>query len=175
MDYIGAILVGIVEETAKLLTVLIFVRQLKPKYILNGLLIGAATGAGFAVFETAGYALYQSNSFDGILNILFLRSVLSIGGHVAWAAISGAAIVMVMKGEPLSSKHVFSAICLRLFAVSVVLHAIWDMPIDLGRDICFIQILLTVIVWVFLIKLINTGLKQIENQNKESAVPTVSQ
>ncbi|MFK9090737.1 PrsW family glutamic-type intramembrane protease [Bacillus salipaludis] len=51
------IMIGIAEELAKAVTVIYFVRRLKYKYILNGLLLGAAVGAGFAAFETAGYAL----------------------------------------------------------------------------------------------------------------------
>lgn len=48
------------------------------------------------------------------------------------------------------------------------------MPIllDGGQGIdnfCPIQILLTVIVWVFVIKLINSGLKQIETINRQPA------
>ena len=32
-------------------------RSTRYKYILNGILFGATVGAGFACFETAGYAL----------------------------------------------------------------------------------------------------------------------
>lgn len=163
LDFIGAILVGITEEVAKLLAVLLFVRKAKTKYMLNGLLIGSAIGAGFAVFETAGYAWFQSQYFSGILDILFLRGFLSVGGHVAWAAISGAAIVMVKKDAPLASQHVFSGQFLKLFAVPVVLHSIWDMPITLGAQIHLVPILLTVIVWIFIVKIINSGLRQIES------------
>jgi RsiW-degrading membrane proteinase PrsW (M82 family) len=62
LQWLGAPSAGIVEETAKLLTVIVVVRNLKYKYILNGMVFGAAVGAGFAAFETAGYAF-----FDGYL------------------------------------------------------------------------------------------------------------
>ena len=56
--FIGALMVGVIEEVAKAVIVAIFLfRDNKCKYILNGLLIGAAVGAGFAAFETAGYIL----------------------------------------------------------------------------------------------------------------------
>ena len=48
---------GVVEEVAKLLTVIVVMRSVRYKYILNGILFGATVGAGFAAFETAGYAL----------------------------------------------------------------------------------------------------------------------
>ena len=41
-----ALVIGISEETAKALTAGLFLRQLRSGYILNGLLIGAAVGAG---------------------------------------------------------------------------------------------------------------------------------
>jgi protease PrsW len=48
---------GIVEETAKLAAAILVVRSLRYKYELNGILIGAAVGAGYASFETCAYAM----------------------------------------------------------------------------------------------------------------------
>jgi RsiW-degrading membrane proteinase PrsW (M82 family) len=62
LGWLGTPSAGIVEETAKLLTVIVIVRNVKFKYILNGMVFGAAVGAGFAAFETAGYSF-----FDGYL------------------------------------------------------------------------------------------------------------
>ncbi len=50
---------GIVEETAKFAMVLLVMRSVRYKYELNGILFGAAVGAGFASFETTFYA-FQS-------------------------------------------------------------------------------------------------------------------
>lgn len=52
-----AAVAGPVEETAKLLAVVLLVRNVKYRYTLNGLLFGAAVGVGFAMFESAGYAM----------------------------------------------------------------------------------------------------------------------
>lgn len=176
LDYVGATLTGIIEETSKLVAILVFLRYAKVKYTLNGLLIGAAGGAGFAVFETAGYALQAlaGSNYDAsyAVDSLFLRGALSFGGHVAWTAVAGAAIVMAKKGETLSSNHIFSGTFLQLFIVPVILHAIWDMPIPVPeglQNIYPVQIILTVIIWVFIVKLINSGLKQIEDTNKQTA------
>ncbi len=58
MDWMGAMSAGPVEETAKLLAVIcILANRRRYPYILNGLLFGAAVGAGFGLFETAGYAM----------------------------------------------------------------------------------------------------------------------
>ena len=52
----GSTLVGLVEELGKVLVVAYYVKRNNIKYKLNGLLLGSCVGAGFAVFETAGYA-----------------------------------------------------------------------------------------------------------------------
>ncbi len=113
-DFLPSMLTGIIEEAAKILMVVFFMSRMKgPRYILNGLLIGAAVGAGFAVFESAGYAFdnflayfvgsagYASSDIEwlgygyaGITESVAARAVMAIGGHVAWAAAEGAAIAI---------------------------------------------------------------------------------
>ena len=56
LSWMGSSLAGIVEEIAKLLAVCVIVGRRKNRFILNGVLFGAAVGAGFAVFESMGYA-----------------------------------------------------------------------------------------------------------------------
>ncbi len=46
---------GPIEETAKLIAVLLVAHRMCNGRILTGLLLGAAVGAGFAAFESAGY------------------------------------------------------------------------------------------------------------------------
>lgn len=70
LGWMGALSPGITEEIAKLLTVILVVRSVRYKYILNGMVFGAAVGAGFAAFETAGYAFY-----DGYLTRFMLTVV----------------------------------------------------------------------------------------------------
>ena len=154
-----AAVIGIAEEAAKALAVIVFARGLKGNSILNGLLLGAAVGAGFAVFETAGYASFNAD----MQGILIQRGITSIGTHVLWAAISGAAVMMAKKGDKLAAADILTPKFLLLFAVSVVLHTLWDFlaftassPIVLWGGIA----LLIAAVWVFTIKLINSGLRQ---------------
>jgi RsiW-degrading membrane proteinase PrsW (M82 family) len=59
LGFLGDSDAGIVEEVGKLLAVVLVVRQTKYKYILNGILFGAAIGCGFSAFETAGYAFSE--------------------------------------------------------------------------------------------------------------------
>lgn len=165
--YFGALMVGLIEEAAKATIVAIFLfKSKKSNYILNGLLVGAAVGAGFAAFETAGYILRygMSNGLESMLNVIKLRGFLAPGGHVAWAAIEGAALMYVKGFDKLDKKHLndkrFILICL----IPVILHGIWDMPINLPYYAS--QIAMTVLAWLVIIYFINLGLKQVDDAKK---------
>ena len=75
----GASAAGIIEEPAKLGALLILMRGGRIKkypYILNGLLLGAAVGCGFAAFESAGYALNIGlTSVDGMIENIQIRGL----------------------------------------------------------------------------------------------------
>lgn len=157
LDVAGAILVGIVEEMGKLVAVAIFVKRSNAKYILNGMLIGAAVGAGFAVFESAGYALIYSSDVAAVVESIILRGLLSAGGHLVWAAMSGAA-VMFAKGSEDFTLSIFKKTGFwKLFPVPIVLHSLWDMPFSN----IVVLVVLVVIAWVFILALIRTGLAEI--------------
>src|SRR5215475_5919384 len=66
---------GLTEETGKLLAVLAIMHAPKYRYILNGMLFGAAIGAGFAAFESAGYgfrALLGTKTVEGMVQLIYL-------------------------------------------------------------------------------------------------------
>ena len=160
-------MVGLIEEAAKAVIVSLFLFKSKNSdYILNGLLIGAAVGAGFAAFETAGYILrYGLSSGDAaMLQIIKLRGFLAPGGHVAWAAIEGAALMYVKGFEKLDKKHLNDKRFLLVCLISAVEHGIWDMPIQVPYYL--VQIALTIAAWLVIIYFINLGLKQIDDAKK---------
>jgi RsiW-degrading membrane proteinase PrsW (M82 family) len=89
---------GIIEESAKVLVVVLIVgRFTRYKWVLNGLLFGAAIGMGFAAFESAGYA-YRSESFNAMVDNLVLRGLLSPFMHIVWTANASAAL-WIVKGD----------------------------------------------------------------------------
>lgn len=163
--YLNAVIVGIVEEIGKLVIVALFIRSLNTKHILNGILIGAAIGAGFAVFESAGYAFEYLLGYnqDVMFEVIHGRGFLAAGGHIIWAAMSGAALCMVKGTRKFEFAMLFKADFLKLFAVPVVLHAIWDMPVteEISGKFYLGYILLTVVGWLFILVLMDKGLKQI--------------
>lgn len=131
----GAEMAAFTEEPAKLLALAVFVYFLDAKYIFGGMLIGAAVGAGFAGMETIAYVM-TNGSFD----VLVLRSVLAIGGHVSWAAIEGGALVMVKGGEKLSPRHFADKRFLPYLAATMGMHFIWNSDIALMEIPVFVTL-----------------------------------
>ena len=161
--YSGALMVGLIEEAAKAAIVALFLfKSKKSNYILNGLLVGAAVGAGFAAFETAGYILKYgiSGGLQVMLNVIKLRGFLAPGGHVAWAAIEGAALMYVKGFEKLDKKHLNDKRFLLVCLIPILLHGIWDMPIQ--TPYYLLQIGLSIAAWIVIIYFINLGLKQVD-------------
>ncbi len=166
-NYSGALMVGVIEETAKAAIVALFIFKSKNcNYILNGLLIGAAVGAGFAAFETAGYILRNgiNNGLQTMLYVIKIRGFLAPGGHVAWAAIEGAALMFVKGFEKIDKKHLNDKRFLLICLIPVVLHGIWDMPLNIPY--AGTQIAVSIIAWLVIIYFINLGLQQIDQAKK---------
>ncbi len=165
--FIGAMMVGLVEEVAKAAIVAFFLlKSKKSNYILNGLLVGAAVGAGFAAFETAGYILNYGlkGGLSTMLGVIKLRGFLAPGGHVAWAAIEGAALMYVKGFDKLDKKHLNDKRFLLICLIPIVLHGIWDMPINIPYYL--LPITLTILAWLVIIYFINLGLKQVDDAKK---------
>ncbi len=78
LGWLGDPAAGIEEEIVKLLAVILVARNLKYKYILNGIVFGAAIGCGFAAFESAGYSF-----FDGFLTGFLKDGVMPNLGKLA--------------------------------------------------------------------------------------------
>ena len=185
LDFIGAFSVGLIEEIGKAVIVFAFLRKLGKLSILTGLLVGACVGAGFAAFESAGYALKPFMQFqqmagyaaaygqnvdgngmmDSINQIILLRGLLAPGGHVAWAAISGAALVIAAKAKGMIDSSLFKdSRFLRLFIIPVILHGLWDSPLAEWCNEIFPYsgfIALIAVVWIVVLILINMGLAEV--------------
>ena len=185
----GAVVVGIVEEIGKIGICAYFISKHKGKlYLLNGILYGGAVGAGFAVFESVGYALYFGIN-EGVLNalqttgdlnylldffyikmldIVKLRGFLSPGGHIAWAAVQGFAIILAMKGAEFGWETLAKSTFLKIVWVPIVLHAFWDSPLfeqNIRMRYCKF-IFCIVVIWIVLLTLITKGLHEVSKRKK---------
>ena len=99
-----AYLAPLTEEPEKVIALAIFIYMLDTRYIFDGLLIGAAVGAGFSAFENIYYVMMQA-SFEQGFDVLIMRSLLTIGGHVTWAAIEGGALAWAKGNTRLQLRH----------------------------------------------------------------------
>jgi protease PrsW len=128
LGVIPMVAVGLIEETAKLIVPLALVLVLRRhRHPADGLLLGVACGAGFAVLETMGYAfvvLVQSGGdVEAVEQVLFLRGVLSPAAHMAWTGLAAAALFTAAAAR-WSGRAVLRFVV--VFAVVVALHTAWD-------------------------------------------------
>ena len=184
------------EEPGKLLALLIFLYKPDKKYILNGILIGGAIGAGFGAMESIGYALNifsagvvatgGSTAAQGAVNelaasVVLLRGILAPGMHVVWAALYGGALAWVKGGDKLRPQHFIDARFLLFFGISIALHFIWNssisiLPLPVVGDL--LHVLLLIVAWVILFVLMNKGIKQVievsqaAGANRMPAIPS---
>ena len=148
----GAPVAGLVEESAKLLAVLLVASKLdktRYPYALNGLLFGAAMGTGFAIIETSGYILQFSltmvhvqghcSLFPGFalpcvqtvpkfsipdaIAVMSSRGLLAPFGHIIWTAYAAGYYWWQRRERP--GRSPLFAFCLALI-VPVILHTLWD-------------------------------------------------
>ncbi|HTS87095.1 MAG TPA: PrsW family glutamic-type intramembrane protease [Gemmatimonadales bacterium] len=165
-NWLGAMSAGLIEEPAKLLAVVLMARDGRYRWTLNGLLLGAAVGTGFAVFESAGYAFYHGlveQGTAGMMNVIFTRGVLSVlGGHALFTGLAGAALWRVRAGRPVTREMLLDRRFVRVFALCVVLHMVWNSPIDLPFFAKYLVV--GFVAWVALLSFIQDGLRQVRRE-----------
>jgi len=168
LSWIGPPLAGLVEEIGKLVTVFVIAKSLDAKrypYILNGLLFGACVGAGFAIFESMGYALTflieTNGDFGAMMQIIIARGLLAPFAHVVWTALAAGALWRVKLDQPLSVDMLLHPRVLRMLAVVMPMHALWNLGL-IDPPFFLKYIALGIIAWVIAFSLLQTGLKQIK-------------
>ncbi|QDP96808.1 PrsW family intramembrane metalloprotease [Microlunatus elymi] len=120
--------VGAIEEFVKGLVFIVVGWRVAPKVGRQGALLGATVGAGFAAFESAGYAFNAGLTRRGVdvvsmLETEAVRAVLTPVGHVLWTAILGAAIFAAAGAR---GKYRFTWTIPLAFVMVAILHSLWD-------------------------------------------------
>jgi RsiW-degrading membrane proteinase PrsW (M82 family) len=121
------LVVGIVEEAAKLIAPAVVLVVTRHRHPADGLLAGVASGAGFAALETMGYAfvaLVQSGgNLAAVDAVLLLRGLLSPAAHMAWTGLTAAALWRAAgRGWTAGA----TGRLLGVFLLAVALHTAWD-------------------------------------------------
>ena len=122
----AAFLVGLIEEFVKILGVLVIARRRRHSSEMDGLILGAAAGMGFAALESIGYAftafLSSQGSLSATVGVTLLRGVLSPVGHGVWTAI----LTSVLFRESGPKHFRINLKVIGAYLLVVVLHGLWD-------------------------------------------------
>lgn len=170
----GAYWAGPIEEAAKLIVVILLAGKLRNGRILTGLLLGAAVGAGFSAFESAGYsfvALCKSVQFDELTE---LRAIMTPFTHVVWTAITAGAYWLVLDNkisnhlrEKRDSNMDFSILVDKRFLfialLPVGLHMLWNCSLLADYGVLK-HLALGLAAWFVVLRLVRAGLNQIERE-----------
>jgi protease PrsW len=133
-------LVGLIEEAVKGVLLVIIGWRVVPKTATQGALLGATVGAGFAAFESAGYAFNAAITTRGIdvvslLQTEVLRAILAPVGHVLWTAVLGAVLFGAARG---AARFRFSIWIPVAYVGVAVLHGFWDSSSDVAAVIALL-------------------------------------
>jgi protease PrsW len=126
LDFGSAFVIGLIEEFAKILGVLVVARHRRHGQELDGLILGAAAGMGFAALESTGYAfitfLASGGSISLFVGVTLLRGVLSPLGHGTWTAI----LAGVLFRETRKRRFRLDRAVVGAYLTVSVLHGLWD-------------------------------------------------
>ena len=126
LSFLTAFEVGIIEEFVKILGVLVIARRRGHDSELDGLLLGAAAGMGFAALESMGYAfvalIRSGGSLSSTVIVMLIRGLFSPLGHGTWTAI----LVGVMFRESRDGHFHINRAVIGAYLTVVILHGLWD-------------------------------------------------
>jgi RsiW-degrading membrane proteinase PrsW (M82 family) len=176
-----ALLVGLIEEGCKIVAVAIMARRLRHNAEIDGLLLGAAVGMGFAALESTGYAFtvfLESRGFVGAsIAETVLRGALAPFGHGVWTAILAA--VLFRQSGPGHFRISGSVVLTYLFVA--LLHGLWDglprilyLVLPLGMRISMVSLVISLLGFAVLAGLWRQALRRKTNPS-DSDTPTLHQ
>jgi RsiW-degrading membrane proteinase PrsW (M82 family) len=124
----GYLWVSLVEETAKIIAPLA-VCTLVPKYrsVPQALAFAIVAAGGFAIFESATYALAAfDESISAAREVLFERSLITPFGHLPW---TGLAVVVAAKEWHAAGRIRLTPKALWGLGAAIMLHTGWNVAL----------------------------------------------
>jgi RsiW-degrading membrane proteinase PrsW (M82 family) len=126
LTFVSAFEVGLIEEFAKIIGVVVVARHHRHDSEIDGIILGGAAGMGFAALESSGYAftafVESGGSLSTLVLVTLLRGLLSPVGHGTWTAI----LASVMFREGLPDRFRLDRAVVGAYLTVVVLHGLWD-------------------------------------------------
>ena len=124
-NYLAPLIFGV----TKLLLICICLRKKNRGYGLNGILIGAAVGAGYSaiitgeqIFELANY----SAGGQGFISSVVLLCVFQFGSDIVWTATFGGALALSKGKEKISLKHFGNSLFIICFLGMYLIELLWN-------------------------------------------------
>jgi protease PrsW len=175
----SALLIGLIEEGCKILAVVFLARRRRHTAEIDGLLLGAAVGMGFAALESTGYAftvfLASRGQVGASIAATVLRGLVAPFGHGVWTAILSA---VLFRQSGLKHFRITVSVILTYLFVAL-LHGLWDglprvsylvLPFDIQISV------VSLVISVFGLTVLGGLWRQaLRRQAQGSAVPPVSQ
>lgn len=163
----SALMIGLIEEGCKIAAVIWLARRWRHTLEIDGLLLGAAAGMGFAALESTGYAfttlIVTRGQVGTSLVETVVRGLLAPFGHGAWTAILSA--VLFRESGP--QRFRLSIRVLLAYLLVAALHGLWDglprvryVVLPPGLPISLASLVLNGISILVLVALYRQGLRQ---------------
>lgn len=152
-----AFAVGVIEEGAKILALMLVVRGMRHDSEIDGIILGAATGMGFAALESTGYAftifLSSGGNLYAAISVTLVRALFSPVGHGTWTAILAGTLFR----ESRPQAYRLTGAVVGAYVLVVILHGLWDgLPTSAlaaagpGWDVFLAQVIIGIIGLVIL-------------------------
>jgi protease PrsW len=122
--------VGLIEEASKGAVLIAVAWRVAERTVHGGMVLGATVGAGFAAFESTGYAFwaYVQHTNDhpelSILQTEVSRAMLAPFGHLTWTALVGGALFAA--AAPAKGGFRITPRVIWTFLGASALHGAWD-------------------------------------------------
>ena len=157
--YLG---VGLIEESVKLIFPVALYLGWRYRRLSDGLLIGVASGMGFAVLETIGKGLIAFGDHANLGYIMLTRGFFTPFGHPAWTGL----ICAILWSERRRSGKTLTTMGFGVFVLAIVLHATWDSANRLDiPDIATAALLM--LIGVFTMSLLFGQFEKAEKENAD--------
>src|SRR5438132_4011394 len=126
LTFLSTFEVGLIEEFAKILGVLVVARHHRHDSEIDGIILGGAAGMGFAALESSGYTFTafvdSGGSLTAVVVVTLLRGLLSPVGHGTWTAI----LASVLFREATPDRFRINGKVIGAYLTVAVLHGLWD-------------------------------------------------
>ena len=151
LGVLSMVVVALIEQSAKLIVPVLLLTTVVVRHgrrtPSDGVIVGIASGMGFAALETMGYAftalLQSQGNIGDVEQTLFIRGLTAPAGHTAWTGLTGGALWLLISAP--TGRHLLGF--LGTFAGAVALHATWD---SFGRIVTYLVLAAISLTWLFL-------------------------